>query len=69
MNPKLILVSAMLVLAAASGAKPSKDEQRGLASIKPFCDGKARLDDFRDIVQDVYLQRSGRGATVSLLKS
>ena len=68
MNPKFILVSAMLVL-AASGAKPSKDDQRGLASIKPFCNGKARLDDFRDIVQDVYLQRSGRGATVSLLKS
>ena len=68
MNPKLILVSAMLVL-AASGAKPAKDDHRGLASIKPFCDGKARLDDFRDIVQDVYLQRSGRGATVSLLKS
>ena len=64
MNPKLILVSAMLVL--ASGGKPSKEDKRGLASIKPFCDGKARLDDFRDIVQDMYLQHSGRGATVSL---
>ena len=68
MNPKLFLVSTMLVV-LASGAKPSKEEQRGLASIKPFCDGKQRLDDFRDIVQEVYLQRSGRGATVSLLKS
>ena len=68
MNPKLFLMSTMLVV-LASGAKHSKEDQRGLASIKPFCDGKARLDDFRDIVQEVYLQRSGRGATVSLLKS
>ena len=46
--------------------KTSDNDNRGLRSIRPFCDGKGRLDDFRDIVQDVYLQRSGRGMTVSV---
>ena len=63
MNPKLIILSVALAT-VAYGAKMS-DDKRGLQSIKPFCDGKGRLDDFRDVVQDVYLQRSGRGMTVS----
>jgi len=59
MNPKLILMS--LVLVATIDAK---DDARGLKSIRPFCDGKGRLDDFRDVVQEVYLRQSGRSATV-----
>ena len=65
MNPKLILVSFMLAT-VAYGGKTSDNDNRGLRSIRPFCDGKGRLDDFRDVVQDVYLQRSGRGMTVSV---
>mgnify|MGYP003384823815 CR=1 FL=1 len=64
MNPKLIILSVALAT-VAYGAKMSDNDKRGLQSIKPFCDGKGRLDDFRDVVQDVYLQRSGRGMTVS----
>ena len=60
MNPKLILMSILLVAIAAD----SKEDARGLKSIRPFCDGKGRLDDFRDVVQEVYLRQSGRSATV-----
>ena len=59
MNPKLILMS--LVLVATVNAK---EDARGLKSIRPFCEGKGRLDDFRDVVQEVYLRQSGRSATV-----
>ena len=65
MNPKLILMSFMLAT-VAYGGKTLDNDNRGLRSIRPFCDGKGRLDDFRDVVQDVYLQRSGRGMTVSV---
>ena len=61
MNPKIFLLSTLLIMAATE----AKDDARGLKSIRPFCDGKGRLDDFRDVVQDLYLQRSGRSATVS----
>jgi len=64
MNPKLILVSIMLVAATVA-----KEDARGLKSIRPFCDGKGRLDDFRDVVQEVYLRQSGRSATVRFYKS
>ena len=60
MNPKLILMSFLLVATAAN----AKEDARGLKSIRPFCDGKGRLDDFRDVVQEVYLRQSGRSATV-----
>ena len=67
MNPKLIFVSMMLV--AATVAKNNFEDARGLRSIRPFCDGKGRLDDFRDVVQEVYLRQSGRSATVRFYKS
>ena len=60
MNPKLILMSILLVAIDAD----AKEDARGLKSIRPFCDGKGRLDDFRDVVQEVYLRQSGRSATV-----
>ena len=59
MNPKLILMSLMLVATV-----DAKEDARGLKSIRPFCEGKGRLDDFRDVVQEVYLRQSGRSATV-----
>ena len=58
MNPKIILI---LLVATAADAK---EDARGLKSIRPFCDGKGKLDDFRDVVQEVYLRQSGRSATV-----
>ena len=59
MNPKLILMSLVLVATV-----DAKEDARGLKSIQPFCEGKGRLDDFRDVVQEVYLRQSGRSATV-----
>ena len=60
MHSKTFLV-VVVVMVVADGGK----EDRGLASIKAFCEGKGRLDDFRDIVQEVYLLRSRRSSTVS----
>ena len=62
MNPKILLMSALLMM--ASEAKKYDEDARGLKSIKQFCEGKGRLDDFRDVVQEVYLRQSGRSATV-----
>ena len=63
MNSKTFLVVAVVMVVADGGKGPTED--RGLASIKAFCEGKGRLDDFRDIVQEVYLLRSRRSSTVS----
>ena len=63
MNSKTFLVVTVVMVVADGGKGPTED--RGLASIKAFCEGKGRLDDFRDIVQEVYLLRSRRSSTVS----
>ena len=63
MNSKIILLMALAIV-VTDGGKGSNDE-KGLDSIKTFCEGKGRLDDFRDIVQDVYFLRSRRSSTVS----
>ena len=63
MNSKTFLVVVVVMVVADGGKGPTED--RGLASIKAFCEGKGRLDDFRDIVQEVYLLRSRRSSTVS----
>ena len=64
MNSKTFLVVVVVMVVVADGGK-GPTEDRGLASIKAFCEGKGRLDDFRDIVQEVYLLRSRRSSTVS----
>ena len=64
MHSKTILIVAVVMVVVADGGKGPNDE-RGLASIKAFCEGRGRLDDFRDIVQEVYLLRSRRSSTVS----
>jgi len=61
MNIKIILLMTIVIVVADGGM----DEARGLKSISAFCEGKGRLDDLRDIVQEVYLLRSRRSSTVS----
>ena len=64
MHSKTFLVVMVVMVVVTDGGKGPTDD-RGLASIKAFCEGRGRLDDFRDIVQEVYLLRSGRSSTVS----
>ena len=64
MHSKTFLVVMVVMVVVTDGGK-GPTEDRGLASIKAFCKGRGRLDDFRDIVQEVYLLRSGRSSTVS----
>jgi len=64
MHSKTFLVVMVVMVVVTDGGK-GPTEDRGLASIKAFCEGRGRLDDFRDIVQEVYLLRSGRSSTVS----
>ena len=65
MNIKIILLMTIVIVVADGGKGGPMDEARGLKSISAFCEGKGRLDDLRDIVQEVYLLRSRRSSTVS----
>ena len=64
MDSKIVLIVIVVVVVVADGGK-GPTEDRGLASIKAVCEGRGRLDDFRDIIQEVYLLRSRRSSTVS----
>lgn len=39
-------------------------EAYGAASIQPFCEGRGRLDDLKDIASDIYVRQTGRAGPV-----
>ena len=61
--PVPILLRLLLLLQAVTFATVTA-EAYGAASIQPFCEGRGRLDDLKDIASDIYVRQTGRAGPV-----
>ena len=64
----LILIAVIpvpiLLLLHAVAFQTVAAESYGAASIKPFCEGRGRLDDLKDLASDIYVRQTGRAGPV-----
>ena len=63
MIPVPILLRVLLLLHAVTFQTVAA-ESYGAASIKPFCEGRGRLDDLKDLASDIYVRQTGRAGPV-----